>query len=129
MLQSIKGKLDQLQYVKLKRINKLHNSFVINLDQIYYPSPINQISNTCLFTQQNLSSLFVNTSQLKLDIRTIELEKNQLFISQESLIKKLSILRQAKNNSIKELNESFNLKFGEVIDLNILDSLKSTKKL
>ena len=45
------------------------------------------------------------------------------------MIKKLSILRQAKNSAIKELNESFNLKFGEVIDLNILDSLKSTKRL
>ena len=50
-------------------------------------------------------------------------------VSQESLAKELILLRQVHKKSTDELKENFHLKFGEVIDLKILDSLKQTKKL
>lgn len=45
-------------------------------------------------------------------------------VSQESLAKELILLRQVHKKASDELKENFHLKFGEVIDLKILDSLK-----
>lgn len=133
MLQSdideVKQKIDELQLIKLKKINKLVNSYILTLDQIYLSIPLTSLDHIILFTEQQLESLRTRIAELKADCKEIEVEKAQLIISREALNKELALLRNCRKKALENLKENFQLKFGEVIDLKILDAMKQTKRL
>ena len=128
-LNKIKNCLDLLQLTKSKKINKLQSSFILSLDQIFSKLPLKNLKNIIMFTEEQFMNLNKRIIELKNQCDFIDKEKLNLIKSQESLIKELGLLRFSKKKSQEELKENFHLKFGKVIDLKILDTLKQTKRL
>lgn len=128
-MDEVKQKIDELQLIKLRKVNKLVNSYMLTLDQIYLDIPLMGLDHIILFTEKQLESLRVRISELKSDCKEIEVEKAQLIISREALNKELALLRNCRKKAQDNLKENFQLKFGEVIDLKILDAMKQTRRL
>ena len=128
-MDEVKQKIDELQLIKLKRINQLTNTYMLTLDQIYLDIPLKNLDHIILFTEQELEGLRTRISELQGHCKEIEVEKAQLIVSREALNKELGILRSCRKKASENLKENFQLKFGEVIDLKILDTMKQTKRL
>ena len=128
-LNCIKENLDLLQLRKSRKINKLQSSFILSLDQIFSNLPLENLENIVMFTEDQFMALNNRIFELKNQCEFIDKEKLNLIRSQESLIKELGLLRFSKKKAQDELKENFHLKFGKVIDLKILDTLKQTKRL
>lgn len=124
-----KGELDCLQFKKLRRIHKLNCSFILDLDQVFLKSPLSALDDGVVFTNEQLKKLRTRTTELEEECRKIESERSELYVSQDALIRNLNVLRTCKKQAKEELDENFKLKFGEYVNLDILNSLKETKKL
>lgn len=128
-MEILKQKINKLQLKKLKKINKLTNAYILSLDQIYLEIPLTNIDDFVLFTNEQLNCLKKRITELKKDCDDIESEKVQLSYSREALNKELVILKNCRKKAKEQLKENFQLKFGDVIDLKILDSMKQSKRL
>lgn len=128
-ISNLKEELDRIQMMKYHRIKDLMCSFILNLDQVYVPYPIHQIDSCILFSKNQLRDLNARTIELENECHKIEQDTKQLRVSKDALIKNLNILRMCQKKSKEELDENFKLKFGEVVDLDILETLKETQRV
>jgi len=118
-----------LQYKKLGRIHKLNCSFILDLDQVFLDTPFQSLDSTVVFTIDQLKALKSRTFELEEECHKIENERSELYVSQDALVKNLNILRTCRKQGKDELDENFKLKFGQYVNLEILISLKETKRL
>ena len=131
-LQNVKetvAEISDLFKQKLKRVFKLHSSLILRVDQISAKTPIERLNQTVLFSQKNRQKLDREGEKLEKDFKVRLNQNTQLSRSMTWLGKEMFILEDSLKKSQEELEKNFQLKFGERIDLSILDSLKETVKM
>ncbi|EAS07768.2 WD repeat protein (macronuclear) [Tetrahymena thermophila SB210] len=137
-LQKAEEKLRAYQREKLQKVNQLDVSFCLQVDQIKNLIEMgNQqqhilpedLKKSILFTQNERNKLSLRIEQLRQEQKEIEQSKKTL----EKRKRYLQIKINKKNALIDELSKKYNekhmLKFGDIIDLKILDALEPTKQV
>ncbi|CAD8122108.1 unnamed protein product [Paramecium sonneborni] len=123
--------LTQYQRKKLQRVNQLDVSFVLKLSQVQNLNDQKQLP-----VDLNKSILFTEYDFFKLCKRIVELKHEQGKITKQKAQKDKTKKMQEKEIKLKDLKiedlnkkyeEKHMLKFGDIIDLKILDALEPTK--
>ena len=114
---------------KLKRVYQLQSSLLLKVEQIKADMPVSSLKEVVLFSKTSKSQLNQQSKTLKEDYNERKKHKNQLNNSKKWLGKELLILKHSLKKSNEELEKNFQLKFGETIDLSIIDSLKESPRL
>ena len=114
---------------KLKRVFKLHSSLILRVGQISAALPIARLNQTVLFSQRNRDQLDREGERLEKEYNVRFNQNRQLFKSMKWLGDEMFMLEDGLRRSHDELEKNFQLKFGERIDLSILDTLKETTKM
>lgn len=138
-----KKALKELQKQKLDKVSELYVSIFLKLDQIknMIPSPFKTedepnpmmmpvtLDDSILFTEKSLRQLYNNITNLKKEQNEIEKKKQELHRERDELNQELQMLKEAWIEADNELKENYQLKFGKVIQLEILDGMEATHKL
>lgn len=121
--------INELFKQKLQKIYKLQTSMFLNLNQFKSSLPISKISDVILFPNSKITELKNNEKKLENESKTIKNQMYQLKKNKEWLDEELKVLKDSLKQSEEELNKNFKIKFGQKIDLEILDTLKETQKV
>jgi len=140
-LKKTEGDLRDFQREKLQKVNKLFVSHFIKLSQIQNLVRTKAVNGTEHFfmpEELNTSILFTDSELERLGRRIGELEEEKKKVNKQheglkreknKLTKEIDKLNKDKTEKNKAYEEKHMLKFGDVIDLSILDALVPTKQV
>jgi len=140
-LKRTEGDLRDFQREKLQKVNKLFVSHFIKLSQIQNLVKTKTINGTeqffmpedlttsILFTDSELERLGKRIGELEDEKRKVNRQHDGLKREKNKLSKEIEKLSKDKAEKNKAYEEKHMLKFGDVIDLSILDALVPTKQV
>ena len=128
--------LRAFQRKKLQKVNQLDVSFMLKFSQVQnlieqgesYKLPID-LNVSILFTDQEFYRLCRRIREIQQEQKKIERQKKLKEKTKKVLEKEIALKDSKINDLNKKYEEKHMLKFGDIIDLKILDALEPTKQV
>lgn len=128
--------LKNYQRSKLQRVNQLDVTYCLKVDQIQnlvtendHVRMPNQLDGSILFTKTEYERLNNRISELVTEQQQIQKQKDILDRKKKYLEKQINLKEQKFTELNKKYEEKHILKFGDIIDLKVLDALQPTKQV